>query len=237
MKISVISDLHFDPLAIPDDSSGRTVATDELLQRAVYRINEVIRPDITLVLGDLLEHGEGPDAKEQLACLKTLIDLLESPVIVIPGNHDCAPEIFYTVFEEPPPIYDICDIRFLVFIDPEEPEYNARRTEHDLRRFAQARSDFKGPIVALQHVPVFLPGDSLCPFNYTNAEEIISEMSKYRVNLSISGHYHEGMEITTGGVFALTAPAMCDMPFRFLDVDFDGNNIHVKTHELKMSEE
>ena len=59
--------------------------TAPYLARAVASLNALVpRPDVTVVTGDLVDHGE-PNEYEQL---RHLLAPLSMPVFVIPGNHD-----------------------------------------------------------------------------------------------------------------------------------------------------
>src|SRR5713226_1716145 len=59
--------------------------TAPYLARAVASLNALVpRPDVTVVTGDLVDHGE-PNEYEQL---RYLLAPLAMPVFVIPGNHD-----------------------------------------------------------------------------------------------------------------------------------------------------
>ena len=233
MKIGVISDVHFDQTAAPALAARRSDVADVLFLRAVHRLNRMVLPDVTLLLGDLIDCGDTPAAREHLEHLREIADLIEGPLIVIPGNHDGDPETFYSVFEKPPAVRDVNDVRFAPFVDPEEPGYNARRTPRDLARMAEARAGFSGPIASVQHVPLFPPGASECPFHYTNADEVIATMRCHGIALAISGHYHPGMDLVrTEGLSFLAAPALCEAPFRFLEIDLLGEDIRVRDHAL-----
>lgn len=233
VKIAVIADTHSDnDTAI----SGRRVEiADILFLRAVHRLNRMIKPDVTLVLGDLIDRGGGPGAAEQLQRMGEIVDLLKSPTIAIPGNHDGDPDEFYRFFERPGDFIDIKGIRFVPFLDPEEPGYNARRTPSDLERMARARTGFDGSIISVQHVPLFPPGMSNCPYNFTNVDEVIQIMRKHGICLAVSGHFHPGMDlIRSEGMGFVAAPALCESPFAFLEIAIEGENIEVLRHELRM---
>jgi len=64
---------------------SRELDTALYLARAVAALNALVpRPDVAVVTGDLVDHGE-PAEYEQL---RQLLAPLHMPVFVIPGNHD-----------------------------------------------------------------------------------------------------------------------------------------------------
>lgn len=232
---AILTDLHYgtpSPIA-----KRRSDIADILLRRAVHRLNRLIKPDVTLVLGDLVDNGDAPSALEHLEHLNAILDKLDSPTIVIPGNHDGDVEAFYRVFERPKAIEEIAGVRFLPFIDREEPGYNASRSETDIARFREARSEYDGPIVALQHVCLSPPDRANVPYNYTNAQAIVDAMAEAGVALSISGHHHAGARpLQTEHTTFVTAPALCEAPFGFLVVTLDDDRVTTERHQLAMPE-
>jgi histidinol phosphatase-like PHP family hydrolase/calcineurin-like phosphoesterase family protein len=216
----------------------RSEIADILLRRAVERINRLVKPDVTVVLGDLLDDGFSDKAPRFRRRLRQIIDLLESPTIVLPGNHDGDVDAFYRDFERPPEVMDLKGVRFLPFIDPEEPGYNARRTKHDRERMRAARAGHDGPIVSLQHVPLFPPGTSGCPFNYVNADKVIEVMKQARIGLAIGGHYHLGNEhIRSDNMSFVIAPGLCESPFSFTAITVEGDEVSAVPHHLAMPQE
>jgi histidinol phosphatase-like PHP family hydrolase/calcineurin-like phosphoesterase family protein len=238
IKIALISDIHYSKEVNLACKNRKGEYADIFLLRAVHRINRFIKPDITLILGDLINDPESEDASKLLKELKQVIDKLESPSIVIPGNHDTEPENFYKIFEKPKDCIDVKGVKFVHFLDKEEPGYNASRTDSDIEKFKKARSSFDGQIVAVQHVPVFPPGKHECPYNYLNAEKIIDAMRENNVSLSLAGHYHEGFDsLKEGDITFITSPALCESPFKFFEIDLEQNGkASVKTHCLKNPE-
>ena len=225
MKIAVLNDLHF------GESEGGARKCEYgliFLKRAIRQLNRLVRPDVTLVLGDLLNDGEKPDAIERLGLMRKVLDTLDAPYIAIPGNHDPEPGAFYTVFARPQEMVDIGGVRFLPFLDAECPQ--------DVERFAKARSDFRGPIVSLQHVNLYPPDRGHAPYNLVNAPEVIRAMKANGVSLSVSGHYHAGLrDIHDGTTLFVNAPALCESPFPFLVIDMDTNGrIQTGQHTLAM---
>ena len=127
---------------------------------------------------------------------------------------------------------DIAGVRFAAFVDEERPGWNAFRSEHDLRGMKELRAGFDGPIVALQHVPLFPPGAVDCPYNLTNAHEAIEAMRESAIFLSIGGHFHRGTDLLRArGASFVVAPALCESPFQFLEIRTDGREINVRRHE------
>jgi histidinol phosphatase-like PHP family hydrolase len=233
LTIAAIADIHF-ARRRPDDVH-RTDIADILLQRAVRRINRFVRPDVTLVLGDVVDDGRGPEAGERLRKARQVLDSLESPAIVIPGNHDPEPDVFYSVFDRPPEFLDVDGVRFVPFLDRPEPEYNASRSAEDVERMRRTASGFDGPLVAVQHVPVFPPGASDCPYNYLNVDDVLGAMAENGYRLAIAGHWHEGMDpVTQEGMAFVAAPTLCRSPFSFATIALDDGRASVTRHALRL---
>lgn len=235
VKIAVIADVHYDPSPAGSSRRRKEIA-DVLLLRTVFRLNRLVRPDVTLILGDILDNGTSMQAEKNLRHIRSILDRLDSPYIAIPGNHDNAPEAFYRVFDRPREIEDMAGVRFLPFLDQEEPGYNARRSRRDLDRLCMAGAAPDKPIVSLQHVCLCPPGDQpATPYNYTNADQVIMAMQEGGVNLSISGHHHPGAgNASAGGIMFVNAPGLCEAPFPFLEITIHGGEINTCRHELAM---
>ena len=236
LKIGVIADIHYG-----EDYPGggrRCSIADLLLHRTVRRMNCLIKPDVVLVLGDVVDDGDAAGAEDRLRELRAILDKLDAPYLAIPGNHDGDSEQFYNVFSRPKPFEDIAGVRFLAFVDKQEPGYNATRSEQDLERIRMARADYDGPLVALQHVCLFPPERSLAPYNYTNVSAVISTLKECGVALSISGHHHHGApDYREGGVAFVNAPGLCESPFPFLEISLADGDVTTRRHELVMPQD
>lgn len=231
LKIAVISDLHY--------GHGGTIGTDitgVTLPRVVRRLNHLVKPDITLFLGDIVHSCH--DVDKCLQAVKADISKLKSPYIIIPGNHDPEPEQFYNYFERPIDIAEFNGFRFLPFIDKEEPGFNASRSENDIERFSRARSNFSGHIIALQHVCLYPSKKFDSTYNYTNSARIVEAMRKNNVVLSISGHEHAGhSDFFDGDTTFCTAPGLSNAPFRFKVINIDGDTVTSQNEQLAIPEE
>ncbi len=226
LKIALISDLHYSKNANQRIPSRRGEIADQLLEKTIKRLNRYIKPDITLLLGDLLDSPDSSDAIQLMLKLKTILDTLKTPYIAIPGNHDPQPERFYTVFPRQKLATDIKGVRILSFIDAEAPGYNATRSEKDLKRMEKAATDFKGSVITIQHVPIFPPERKKCAYNYTNIEKIIQVLDNTGIRLNISGHFHAGFKRFNHRKSAfLCVPAFCESPHQFSILEIYSKNM------------
>lgn len=233
VTIAAITDVHYDLEENPERPDYLTIA-DTLFRLAVERVNSVIHPDVTLLLGDVVDGEDKPDALVCLRKIRAIADGIAGPVIAIPGNHDPAPEVFYTVFDKPSEVVDVAGVWFLPFVDAEAPDWNACRTPEDIQRMIDARAGFDGPMVSVQHVPLFTPGADECPYNYTNADEIVRVMIDHDVRLAVSGHYHHGMDVSPpNGPRSIAVPALCEAPFRFFEIVLDEDDVRVCQHVVE----
>ncbi len=228
--IAVISDIH------DKEYPGSLDVTLALTARAVHRLNRFIKPDITVILGDLVDDPRDPDALDRLRRIKETLDLLKSPYIVIPGNRDPKADQFYTVFDRPQPYIDCGHVRLVPFLDRFHGGFPLTRSKEDLERLAAARVRYSGPIVALQHVPVKPPGGESTGSIYANVDEVNQAFEAAGVTLSIGGHYHatKGLE-RVGQCAHLAVKAFRDAPFTFTVVHIDGTGrIEGAEHQLQM---
>ncbi len=235
VKIAVLSDAH---MAQEAAGNRRGDIAPILLLRAVNRLNRWVQPDVTLILGDLINDPQAAEAEAYLRELRVIVDRIQSPTLVIPGNHDMEADRFYRIFDRPGDWLEVAGVRFVPFLDPEEPGWNARREGRDLDRMAAARVGFAGPLVSVQHVPVFPPGRSECPYNYVNAEAVIEAMAANSYRLAVSGHFHPGMEVVRQGEMSFVAgPALCEAPFRFDELELTDDQVRLTRHSLAIPAE
>ena len=234
IKIAVLNDLHYGSNILCGECHGDI--SDILLLRAVHRLNRFIKPDVTLIPGDLIQNAVFPGAKRKLQRLREIFDLLKSPWIVLPGNNDGDATQFYSVMPKPAKWIDIGEFRFIPFIDEDRPEYNAHRSCEDIDRMSAARAGHPGPLIAFQHMSLHRPGSCDCTFNLTNADEVLDSMRKNRVMLSIGAHFHKGVPLMQDeGVQTVVSPALAESPFPFLEINIDGSRIQTIRHELRMN--
>ncbi len=226
MKAGILSDFHFCTAENTCDTGRRGEIADHLLNVAITELKKYT-PDILLVLGDLV------NVPSDMESLKTIADILKKidlPMIVLPGNHDPAPEQFYTLIPRPPEHLDIKNYRLVPYCDEQTAGWNARRSAADIARQKYHRQAFSGKIISLQHVPLFEPGCAHSPFSYDNMDEVVDGSFDF----SVSGHLHWGFSGICGKQMrAWTVPALCESPFRFGLWDFDTDSVSIFALENK----
>lgn len=233
VRIAIVADTHFD-LKGGDHPRRRCEIADELLERAVEEIDRGPAPDLVLHLGDVVNDETAPESGELLARMGGILSRLSAPTFAIRGNHDPEAETFASALGETPQTLDVGGARFVFFDDPEEPGFHASRTTRDLERMAEARDGFDGPLVTVQHVPLFPPGTADCPYGFANAHEVVEAMARHGYVLSLSGHYHAGAgPVRTDDATFVIAPALCEAPFPYLEVEIDEDGeVAVERREL-----
>ena len=228
MRIATITDLHYSltmNVLCPDRAGEKA---SELLESALESIAR-IGADVLLVGGDLVNDPKDTVLLDRLA---KIIANAPCPFIVIPGNHDPAPDEFYRHFQKPAEHLDVNGIRIIPFPEDEQTEgYNARRSAESLER--QRRLSNAGlPCVSFQHVPLYPKGSVNSPYHYDNADEIYANCGP-KMSLAISGHDHCGRMPSFHPPFpSIIVPALCqkNFPFAVIELDDKGNLLSYRLH-------
>ncbi len=213
MLIAQVTDTHI-------KANGRLaygrVDSAEKLARCVEHINRLAsRPDIVLMTGDLVDSGR----PEEYAVLNRLIEPLEMPVYVIPGNHDerrafkeafadhsylpSSGDFLHYVIEDYP-------LR-LVGLDTTIPgeEGGMMCTERLNWLDARLSEDRERPTVIFMHHPPFLTGLRNMDVNNCKGGEALGELIQRhsQVIRILCGHVHRAIQVHWYGVTASIAPS------------------------------
>jgi len=234
-NVVVLTDVHFSFDAQVEMGCRRGDLSDILLLRAVHRVNRYLKPDLVLCLGDFSNDAKLEETKK----IADILALIQCPKIIIPGNHDCEDSLFFNIMPPNEDFLDINGLRFIPFCDEEEPGYNAVRSQQDIERLKSLSQNFDGPLISCQHVPLFQSETVNCPYNYTNAEEIIDAMKLADCRVAISGHFHPGFSSDTQPFgTSIASPCICETPFRFQQLLIDETGkVESKEHILSLPEE
>ena len=238
LELLVLADLHYvgdrrRSCAIPQRRAHWAL---ELAERAVRRALRQFRPDAIVLLGDLVDDGLADESATDLKALQLTLQKFDLPIVPVTGNHDGFLGRVSAAFGVRPGRIELGGYQLISI----ESQYDAadatRHSEADLARVASAAvTRPESPVIVLQHNPILPPILSSYSYNPLNANEIHRYFADARVVLSLSGHYHAGIPAQEhDGVCYVTAPALCEAPFRFLRVTLRGRRVEVLEQALQM---
>ena len=240
MKIGFVTDLHYRE-AVPSDSPHpqrelRRVGT--LLRRCLQHFRSV-GVELVLVAGDNVDAPlDDPRLDADLVSLREMLTGSGLPFVIIPGNHDPAPEDFYRVLPRPPRVLRSGNCEIITFGDDafdDEAHYACRRPAvlDEMRQLLSSTPAGVELTILLQHYVLYPEQEhhgKEYRYNYLNDGEIraIMEASPRRL-LALSGHLHRGHPLVThNGVTYFIGAALCEHPFRYYLLHTDADEITVQ---------
>ena len=239
VTIVAISDMHYFGLSRPvsrqENVRGELGRT--LLKKVFLRLaHQGIKPDVAVILGDLLDNGTDPNGELDLITIHGELTRCGIPCIVLPGNHDGDPSAFNARFGTPPGLYRIKDLGFVVMGTAYAENYRPSTPVEDLARLKQIRKENPDlPLIALQHAPAYPVIDTLFPYRIANAAQVMDAYRNCAVSLALSGHYHTGTAIRLHDTTRYhTVPALCEAPFRFSVIRIEGDRIEIDEQSLAL---
>jgi len=235
MKLLVLTDFHYAGLGQRSPiSSRRGDLTLELMERVRSREE---KPDAVLCLGDVIDNGRGETAEHDWTDIRNALLRFGVPMVSIPGNHDRLPARFARVFGEPRAV-TVTDasgltVRIIPFADSyDEQDVCTRDFERMEREFAAIRPD--EAVIVCQHNTILPEIQSAYPYTPVRYREIADFYAKNKVRLSLSGHFHAGIEaFSDNGVLYACIPALCEAPFGYAVVELDRENTRVEWKTLE----
>lgn len=215
MLLAQITDLHITAV----DSVHKMVDSAATLRRAVEVLNEMSpRPDAVLATGDLVDHG----TDEEYKTLFEILNELEMPLYLLPGNHDSAPLLRmhlhfhgYLRADEPGHLGTVIDrheVR-LVLVDTTDPDRQdavfpeARAAWLDA---TLAAAPDRPTLVATHHPPFrtgiwWMDQMGFCAEDQARFEAIIR--AHPQVVQVVSGHVHRAIARTWGTTLLTVCPS------------------------------
>jgi len=193
----------------------RELDTAQYLARAVIALNALVpRPDVAVVTGDLVDHGEPAEYDR----LRQLLAPLRMPVFVIPGNHD-AREPLRAAFGGDGYLpaagylqYAIEDYPLrLVTLDTLIPgKHDGMLCAERLRWLdAALAAQPARPTAILMHHPPFATGITYMDnYGLDNAAGLAEVVGRHpQVERILCGHLHRAIDRRFAGTVAGTAPS------------------------------
>ncbi len=238
--VLAISDLHYTGLARQtlQPAFTRGELGRILLKKVFLRLEHLsVKPDLVVVLGDLVADGRDRDAESDLIALHSELTRTGIPFLVVPGNHDQGCERLNHLFDICPGLHVHGDYGFILYDDMYADDPTTVRSEQALKLTEKiAKENPKLPLIALQHAPIYPAIKSLYPYRPTNSTEIMESFQKSGILLSLSGHYHKGQSLRINeGVYYHTVPSLVEEPFSFSLIRLEGNKVDVEELSLKLA--
>lgn len=182
--IAHISDLHVGALAFYPD----------LLVKVIDEINEM-NPEVTIITGDITENGYYMEFEKAAE----YIDNIESPLLVIPGNHDArhvGDQIFSEVIKKRCGTLNLKNKGLKVIgLDSSEPDLDYGKVGRAQQNFMEkelidAQKNGLYKIIALHHHIIPVPKTGRERNVLSDAGDILQSIIDGGANLVLSGHKH-----------------------------------------------
>lgn len=213
MLIAQLSDPHVRPEGVLYQG---VVDSNAQFATAIAQVNALDpRPDLVLLTGDLVDHGQ----EDEYTTLLRLLEALHIPVLAIPGNHD-EREAFRRAFAGQPwlpaggPIdYVVGDRGALrvVALDVTLPGHH-----HGVMSEAAAvwlddvlSAEPERPTIVMMHQPPFATGiPYMDPYDCREGHRLAAVIERHpQVERILCGHVHRLMQMRFGGTLLCTAPS------------------------------
>ena len=226
LRIAHISDSHITP-------GGEF--QKERFSQIVEEINR-LPFDLVVHTGDITDSG----LRRAYEHSQEVIQTIEKPLIVIPGNHDSRNvgyELFEEYFGDLNGVYEGDDY-IVIYVDSSIPDRNEGRVGgskfHWLRNKLVRYSSKKLKIVAVHHHLIPVPKAGTERNVLFNAGDLMDLFQEYDVNLVLSGHRHYPNVIDVDGMVISNAGCMSCRKVRAGDV-CSYNRIEITPEKITVS--
>lgn len=219
---------------LSDPHVGAIDFREDLITDTIKKINQ-LNPDVVVVTGDITENGYYAEFERATGFL----DLVEAPMLVVPGNHD-ARNVGYECFEELiKERYSTLRVRNheieVIGLDSSEPDLDYGKVGRSQQRWMEdklrANNLFK--IIALHHHIIPVPKTGRERNVLADAGDILKSVIEGSADLVLSGHKHvphvwilEGTAFVTAGTFSSLKLRGNDIPsFNTINIQEDSVEI------------
>ncbi|KAA0100866.1 phosphodiesterase [Mycolicibacterium sp. P1-18] len=212
MLIAQLSDPHVRPKGVlyhdvVDSNAGLTDAVEHV--RAL-----TTTPDLVLVTGDLVDHGEPAEYHQ----VREILDGLPVPYLVIPGNHDDR-ENFRRAFADHPYLPRTGPLHFcvddhpvrIIGLDSTVPGHHHGHLDAaglDWLATTLARDTTKPTLIMLHHPPFVSGIPYLDEYRYFSGAELAAVVERApNVEIVVCGHVHRSMVRRWARTVVVTCPS------------------------------
>ncbi len=181
LTMLVIADQHYVHAAGRECTMPERIGRHALewTQRAIEEATRIRPPDVIVLLGDIVDNGFAAGAEQDMAEFATVVKASGVSVVVVPGNHDVAPERVFGAFGDFPGRHCINDYILYSFADNYGDDDTPVRHPDAIKQFLNEVKDRS--VITLQHPPLYLAVDCTdYPFTPSNTAEIMAAYSSIK---------------------------------------------------------
>ena len=212
MLIAQISDPHIRPAG---ELYKGVVDSNRLLLAAIEHLNTFDRrPDLVLLTGDLVDHGQA----QEYAHAVRLLGTLTMPYIVMPGNHDdrgALQQAFanHVYLPKQGPMHFCIDqypVRIVALDSTVPGQHHGHLDAHALEwlRLSLAANRTKPTIVLLHHPPFVSGIGYMDEYNYADHRALEAVLSAFdNIEAVLCGHVHRSMVKRWAGTLVYACPS------------------------------
>ncbi len=218
-RVVVLADLHVTP--------GN--ANESQLRIAVNEINMMSDVDLVVVDGDLTNEG----SDEQLRLIKSILDDIDKPLFVIPGNHETnwSQSATKTISDLWGNDRFVTELDSLVFVGINCGPYMKmgdghikQEDLHWLRSTLSQRVNDGKRVISFNHYPLMKDLD-----NYVDYYNVLSD---FPTIIHVNGHYHKYEPYLTGGINGMMVRSLDkgngDYGYTLMDIETDSIHFYQK---------
>lgn len=232
-KIIQISDLH----------TGFSEFREDILLRAINKINK-LQPDAVVISGDITDNGY----YKEFVKAKEYIGLIDSPTIVIPGNHDArniGDEVFEEIIGNRDSTLELKDANIkIIGLDSSVPDLGHGKIGRFQRKFLEKEiKDAKDRnmfiIITVHHHIISVPNTGRERNVLSDAGDILLILLQNDINLVLSGHKHvphvwkmnNTLFVTAGTVSSMKLRGNTQPSFNLLEINDDETHITLYNYD------
>lgn len=209
--------------------------------RVIHQINDDSRIQLTVVLGDLATSAK----LGELKMAKDLLDKLDKPYRVVPGNHDVDPreasplKNYEKCFGDPHWKLEMGDWVFLGMnsCDGTKSDVAISTPELDWLTDTLEGVNAKRPVGLFLHHPL---NPNSKAYRVQNADDVLERFAKHNLKFAAAGHYHGNQEEVANGVLftttaccSTTRPNFDDSPAKgYRMIHIDKQNVRTEFIEM-----
>lgn len=228
-----ISDLH---VGMPNVGFNESILT-----KAISNVNEM-NPDLVLVTGDITNEGY----YTQYVKASYFLELIESDVCIIPGNHDSrniGNEVFEDLIGHRQWVYNDLDGFTIIGLDSSEPDLDYGKIGRYQYEFMYRHIDIahkKGDfiIIALHHHTIPIPKTGRERNVLTDAGDFLKRLIDDNIDLVVSGHKHVANVWKMNNTIFANAGSVSSVKLRGRDLNsfnsysINDDSIEINLHQI-----